>query len=427
MSIPRSEIERIEAAVTVENFITVSKRLKGGTVLQALCPFHQEKTPSFSYNTKEHPAKPDVYYCQGCKVGGKGVFQFYAHLKRLPWPGSFPAILEELGARPEPRRDYRIRPARGASPAPPDTWPAIPPPEVRALYRVAAEVWVRNRRRPICADVRHYLRDVRGVPDWLVEQQWIGYAMDSLAGELARRRLSLELAQERLLLWRDGHEAMAGRVIFPIWALVDGVPDIVGVTARVIPGTAWGDKTRKYLNTRGEGERIVAGYDDALRSGRADCAVVEGPFDRLAILSFGEDAVFIGSNTPSEGMYSQLRSLARTKRLYLFADSDRAGRKGTLRLIVNARFPHSADIYRAHLVGIKDPGTLIEGGDKGPLYPDGAAIYRAARAAARRIDVEMVVRRAHCYHAIVERRRLEAYRRDHAVGLARGHAARDSA
>jgi len=144
----------------------------------------------------------------------------------------------------------------------------------------------------------------------------------------------------------------------------------------------------------------VCGLDRGRRA--AEVVVVEGAFDRLAVLSFGDAAVFLGSNQPSEGMSGELCVLARTARLIMLADQDRAGRKGRLRTLTGLDLPPAACVAFANLPpGIKDPGMLTE-------RPDGAAIYRAVRAGARRIDLARFKRLVAACHAAYEARRVTA-------------------
>ncbi len=88
--------------------------------------------------------------------------------------------------------------------------------------------------------------------------------------------------------------------------------------------------------------------------------VVEGVVDRLAVLSFGDVAVSLGSNQPSPGMYAELRALARTRRLILLGDPDRAGRKGRLRTLATLDLPPAAEASVADLPPqVGDPGALM--------------------------------------------------------------------
>ncbi len=131
-----------------------------------------------------------------------------------------------------------------------------------------------------------------------------------------------------------------------------------------------------------------------------EVALVEGPFDRLALLALGQAAVFMGSNEPSEKLLPEIRRLAKRAILYLIRAGDRAGRRGSWATIYKLALPPGARLILVDLPrGIKDPGQLAE-------RPDGAALYHAATRRGHTIDTEATRRRCERCHEIVERRRV---------------------
>jgi len=392
MLIPQSEIDRIKREVSIEQFLVNPKRQGGFLVARCPLPGHDDKTPSFRYNLAE-----GWWKCMGCGRGGGDVIKFACAYWSLSWPRDFPRALERLGARRGEPAEHRYLPPglRGAEamPARPETWPRLPGQATIAIYQAAAEVWATNLWRPANRDALAYVRG-RGIPDALIRSEWIGVSTDTLGAALRERGLSPEIAQDLGLVRRDGHETFAGRITFVEWRLVGGDWAPVWATARVYGDGATWDEGRKYLNVRGD--RLVVGLDRCRQAG--EVVVVEGVVDRLAVLSFDDAAVSLGSNQPSPGMYAELRALARTRRLVLLGDPDRAGRKGRTRTLANLDLPPATEVYLADLPPrVGDPGALLG-------RPDGAALYRAAKEGARRVDLARFGRLAAACHAAYEAR-----------------------
>jgi len=412
MLIPQSEIDRIKREASVEQFLVNPKRQGGFLVARCPLPRHDDKTPSFRYNLAE-----GWWKCMGCGRGGGDVIKFACAYWNLSWPHDFPLALERLGARRGDPGEHRYLPpgikGTAATPTHPETWPRLPDRAAIDIYRTAAEVWATNLWRPANRDALACVRG-RGIPDALIRSEWIGVSTDTLGAALRERGLSPEIAHGLGLVRRDGHETFAGRITFVEWRLVTGEWAPVWATARVYgDGAAW-DEGRKYLNVRGD--RLVVGLDHARQA--REVVVVEGVVDRLAVLSFGDAVVSLGSNQPSPGMYAELRALARTRRLILLSDPDRAGRKGRLRTLATLGLPPAAEAYLADLPStVGDPGALLR-------RPDGAALYRAAKERGRRVDLARFGRlAAACHAAYEEARKAAAPARTRAITAAPAHPA----
>lgn len=390
MRIAESEIERVKSTRSVLELMENPKR--SGKCYKARCPLpgHEEKTPSFYYY-------PDGgYWCFGCGRGGKDVISFAFQYWELSWPKGFPAALEKLGARTDVSAGTSaFLPPTLKSTAPPrDVWPTLPDAAGLAVYKVAAEVWQYNLWQPTGKDALDYVRR-RGIPDTIIRREWMGFSTDVLADALERHGLSLQVAQGLGLLRPNGHEVFTGRVVAWDWRRVNGTWTPVWATARTCTCGADWDDAPKYLNVRGD--RLLGGLDSAL--GCPAVAVVEGAFDRLAVLSFGDSAVFMGSNDPSGAILAEIRRLSRRSVLYLIRDGDRAGRRGSWSTIYKLDLPPAARLVLVDLPqGIKDPGALAQ-------RPDGAALYWEAKRRGRVIDMEAVKRRCDRCHEIVERHR----------------------
>ena len=405
MRIPQSEIDRIKRDVSVEQFLVNPKRQGGFLVACCPLPGHDDKTPSFRLNLAE-----GWWKCFGCGRGGSDVITFACAYWGLSWPHDFPLALARLGARRGNLGEHRYLPPMlkvAPEPTRPVAGPRLPDRVAIDIYRAAAEVWAANLWRPTNRDALAYVRG-RGIPDALIRSEWIGVSTDTLGAELRKRGLSPESAQCLGLLRRDSHETFAGRITFVEWRLVEGNWAPVWATARIYgAGAAW-DAERKYLNVRGD--RLVVGLDRCRQA--HEVVVVEGVVDRLAILSFGDAAVALGSNQPSPGMYAELRALARARRLILLGDPDRAGRKGRLRTLATLDLPAAAEVYVADLPpDVGDPGALAE-------RPDGAAIYQTVKQAARQIDLARFGRLVAACHVSYESRKAARCARTHAGPMA---------
>src|SRR5215469_5255172 len=89
-----SEVDEVRAAADIVRIVGDYVQLrKGGVNLKGLCPFHQEKTPSFSV----HPTK-QVFYCFGCGVGGD-VFKFVMLIENLSFPEALRRVAEKSGVK----------------------------------------------------------------------------------------------------------------------------------------------------------------------------------------------------------------------------------------------------------------------------------------------------------------------------------------
>jgi DNA primase len=392
MRISEAEIERIRTERSVLEFMPHPRR--SGRCFVSLCPLpgHSEKTGSFYLY-------PDGgYKCFGCGRGGKDVISFAFHYWNLSWPKDFPVALERLGAQSTGHTEKRafLPPtlATTLSPSRREVLPSLPDATGLAIYKVAAALWRHNLWAPTGRDALDYLRR-RGTPDALIRHEGIGFSTNTLAAAARRRGLSLEVAQALGLLTPSGHETFAGRVVLCEWRRIQGEWMPVWATARTCSEGATWDNAPKYLNARGD--RLLGGLDRAL--GAPAVAVVEGSFDRLAVLSLGEQAVFLGSNDPPDAVLGELRRLARRAVLFLIRDQDRAGRRGAWSTIYKLDLPPGARLVLVDLPrGIKDPGELAG-------HPDGTMLYRAAVRGGRVIDTARVRRLCKRCHDFVQRQR----------------------
>ncbi len=310
-------VERVKAAMEILPLVEEVVRLrKSGSAYTGLCPFHQEKTPSFNVS----PAR-GTFKCFGCGEGGDAI-TFIQKMENLDFVGAIEVLARRFGveleyeeASPEQER-RRQRDDR-----------------LRALLERAAEFYARMLwDSEAGAPAREYLAS-RGLGEEVCREFRLGYAPG--AARLASRALQEGYAQDELravgLANSRGNDYFQRRIVFP---LADARGRVRGFQARKLHDDD--PLQAKYVNSP-EGDLfkkgdLLYGLDTARQAiAREDRAVVvEGNTDVLALRQGGFAPVVASMGTALTA--AQLRELARlTKRLFLCFDADAAGQEATLR------------------------------------------------------------------------------------------------
>jgi DNA primase len=315
--IRRTSVEEVVAAADMVEIVSGRTQLKkSGARWSGLCPFHQEKTPSFSVNPVEK-----LFYCHGCQKGGD-LITFVRETESLDFAQAVEWLADRLGVQLEYEEDS---PALEAGRKRKE--------RLHALLEAAAafysrHLWETQAGQP----VRAYLEE-RGLTEQVCRAFRLGL---SPGGEqLAKKAQAKGFTHDELvaagLVNRRGNDYFADRLIFP---LADRLGRVLGFGARRLreddPIPA------KYVNSQ-EGtlfrkSSIVYGLDRArARIAKEDHAVVvEGYTDVLALHQIGmETAVASMGTALTETQLRELRRL--TRRLYLCFDADAAGADATLR------------------------------------------------------------------------------------------------
>ncbi|MBW1990362.1 MAG: DNA primase, partial [Deltaproteobacteria bacterium] len=238
-----------------------------GAEFWGLCPFHDEKTPSFAV----HPEK-QMYYCHGCHAGGS-VFDFLMNHQRL----DFKEALALLAARynvtlPETRGSGRSKKERE---------------DLQGVNAAAARYFARMLRDPAGRAAREYL-EKRGLAGETVREFGLGYApagWNNLLDHLRRRGVKPETAVRAGLAVRSDkgtfYDRFRDRVMFPI---SDSMGRVAGFGGRTLSPD---QKEAKYLNSAQtpvyDKKRTLYALDRSRPHCRkADCVfVVEGYMDAL--------------------------------------------------------------------------------------------------------------------------------------------------
>jgi DNA primase len=296
----------------------VSLRRRGRSAV-GLCPFHTEKTPSFSVSEER-----GFFHCFGCGEHGD-VFTFVMKTQALPFPDAVRSVAQRFGI-----------------PVPEDTTggPRTPTEPLVAVNTAAAAYFRGALRGPTGARARAYLAE-RGVAPESIERFGLGFAPgggDALARHLRAQGLHLDDAVTAgLVLRRNGGgmlDRFRERLIFPI---ADTAGRTVAFGGRILPGAPeTGDPPPKYLNSpespifhKGRTLYGLGLARDAIRK-RNRVLVVEGYLDVVALAQHGIEEAVAPLGTALTG--DQLRVLRRFSESVLACfDGDTAGRRAAAR------------------------------------------------------------------------------------------------
>lgn len=337
---------RADIVEVVSEFVALRP---AGRSYKGLCPFHQERTPSFTVSPERQ-----LFYCFGCGAGGN-VFTFLMKIQGLRFPEAVLRVAERVGMAAEVERVLRGGAGPGGAAA-----------HREALWEVQerAAAWFAERlwKDPGAEGARRYLAR-RGVTAQVARDFRLGYAPDewhALERALGADPRQLERLREAGLVVQreDGrhYDRFRGRLIFPI---ADLQGRVVGFGGRALVE----GQEPKYLNSPESPvyrkSQVLYGLDRALaairRSGRA--VVVEGYMDVLAMHQYGlqEAVATCGTSlTPEHG-----RLLARFVRQVVVAyDADAAGQVGALRSLQQLRAA-GLDVRVAVLPPGHDPDSLL--------------------------------------------------------------------
>ncbi|HXJ94486.1 MAG TPA: DNA primase [Terriglobia bacterium] len=309
-----SQAQEVRAATDIVKIVGDYVKLrKSGVNMTGLCPFHQEKTPSFSV----HPVK-QIFHCFGCGVGGD-VFKFVMLIENLSFPEALRRVAEKAGVK------LTERPLDAVSDA-----SARERETLLKIHEVAARFFAAQLGGTAEGRAaRAYLAD-RGISDEALARFRIGYAPSE--GHALLRKLEGEGFQDELLEksglvlaeseGRRRLDRFRRRVMFPI-ARESGSVAAFG-------GRALGDDQPKYMNSPETPiytkSRVLFHLDRAAKAIReADEAIlVEGYMDAIAVAMAGFEQVTASCGTSLTA--NQVRLLARhTRRVVVNYDPDSAG------------------------------------------------------------------------------------------------------
>ncbi|MEQ8170035.1 MAG: DNA primase [Candidatus Eremiobacterota bacterium] len=287
---------------------------KSGKSYQGLCPFHSERTPSFSVNPEK-----GLWYCFGCSSGGD-IFDFLKKVENLSFFEAVTSLAERAGiAIPESE-------GTGYSEAYKDKK------DLYTLNKLAADFYHWVLLKQTDSNAVSYLKERKVTGDIIVKFK-IGYApfdKQSLVKVLNKKKYSMELALSGGLVRReqDGHyrDYFINRIMFPIFDLRDRV---IGFGGRII-----GDGNPKYLNTPetpvfNKGKNLYGLNMARKREDKASPLILtEGYMDLLSVSQAGCEGVVASLGT---SLTMEQANLLRkfTSEVILAYDADTAGVSAT--------------------------------------------------------------------------------------------------
>ena len=343
-------LERVDIVEVIDRRVKLRRSGKNYT---ARCPFHEEKTPSFSVNPDKQ-----FYYCFGCGAGGNAL-GFLMDYENLDFPRAVEALAGSAGLEVprEPTRGGQDNPEREQS--------------NKALYALMEEVATYYRRQlrqhPQANRAVSYLKQ-RGLTGEIAKQFDLGFAppgwhnlLKALGDTPAQQALLKDSGM--LVENEDGklYDRFRDRVVFPIR---DQRGRVVAFGGRVL-----GDDKPKYLNSPETAifhkGRELYGLFQARQANRKleRLLVVEGYMDVIALAQHG-----ISNATATLGTATSKTHLERIYRLcpevvFCF-DGDEAGRKAAVRAM-EAALPCMEDGRQARFLFLpegEDPDTMVRGG-----------------------------------------------------------------
>jgi DNA primase len=310
-------LSRIDIVEIVGSFVKLKKR---GTNYIGLCPFHNEKSPSFTVS-----ASKEIYKCFGCGRSGNSISflmeaEKYSYAEALRWlAAKYNVEIEETETSPEYKQQQQV---------------------AESLYIINnfAQKFFSNAllNTEEGQDIALSYLKQRGFREETIKKFQIGFnpeARDSFTKEALANQYNLEYLQKSgLVNVRDGnaYDNYRGRIIFPIH---NQSGKVLGFGARIIKNN---DKAPKYINTPEneiyvKSKLLYGSYFARLAIDKADeCLLVEGYTDVVSLHQAGIENVVASGGTSLTP--DQLRLIKKyTNNLTIIYDGDNAGIKAALR------------------------------------------------------------------------------------------------
>jgi DNA primase len=355
VAIPSQTIEQIAAANDIVEVIGSYFPLKrAGTNFKALCPFHQEKTPSFTVSPQRQS-----FHCFGCGVGGS-VFRFVMDYEHVDFPSAVRklaarvgiTLIEERGPSGAEDRQHEVR---------------------RTLLQLHGEAatWFHENliRKEFAEPARKYLKE-RGITTEIAKRWRLGYAPDEwdAFGSWARGRGydQQTLITSGLVKTKEdadgapgqrSYDRFRGRIMFPI---CNDIGEVIAFSGRVLKEE---EGAAKYLNSpetpifrKGS---VLFGLDKTKRALiEANCAIVcEGQLDLISLFEAGITNVVAPQGTAFTE--NQARVLKRfVNEVVLCFDADAAGKKAAERSL-EALLQNDLIVRVVEMPAGEDPDSLV--------------------------------------------------------------------
>lgn len=357
-AIPDEIVDEVRTRINIVDLISSYIPLKrgGNGVYKGLCPFHQEKTPSFTVN--EHK---QIFHCFGCGKGGDA-FRFVMDRENVDFPEAIHLLADRCNVIIPEKNEYNQ---------------VISKKELdlksRAynLQEEFTKFFCRSLYLPQNTHALSYLYN-RGITDDVIQKFRIGYSPDDW-GACVNFARSMNYTVEEMLATgtirqnensQNLYDHFKGRLIFSIW---DSRGKVVGFSGRTLDPTA---KVAKYVNTS---ETILFKKSQLLyalpfaRSAMHNhnmSILCEGQLDVIAMHRAGFECAVAPQGTAFT--IEQAKLLQRYKTILLGFDSDKAGQNAILRAI-ELLLPMDFNIKVINFPGGKDPDELFKNSGQTPI------------------------------------------------------------
>lgn len=317
MAIPERFVDELNSRLNIVDVVSTYVPLtKKGSNHWGLCPFHHEKTPSFSVNESKQ-----IFHCFGCGKGG-GAIRFVMEVENLSFPDAVRKLAQQAGMEvPEDGpSDGRWREQRK---------------RILELNKEAARFYRNMLSKPEGQTVAAYIRDKRRISPRFSARFGLGAApeaWDSLIRAMAAKGYQkADLLEAGLAVaGKNGgiYDKYRNRLMLPV---IDVRGDVIGFTSRVMD-----DSTPKYLNTPETSifkkRSILYGLNYAKNTKRPNFILVEGNIDVITLHQAGFDNTVATMGTALTEEHVKMISRY-TKELVLCYDNDNAGMDATQRAI----------------------------------------------------------------------------------------------
>ncbi len=340
--------ELIDQVIDANNIVDVVgsyvKLTKKGSTYFGLCPFHNEKTPSFSVTDN---GNKQMYYCFGCHKGGN-VLTFVMKYENISYTDALKGLASRVGiALPEPEYSKE------------ESAKAKKRERILAINKDAATYFYHLLQSDRGSIGLKYLRD-RGLTDEVIKNYGLGFS-DKYRDDLykflkGKGYTDEEINDSQLAVFKnnDVHDFFWNRVMFPI---MDVRNKVIGFGGRVM-----GEGEPKYLNSLETDcfikRRTLYGLNVAKKYKGKSLILCEGYMDVISLHQAGfTNAVASLGTAFTDGHASTLKRY--TDSVYISYDSDGAGRDAALRAIPKLRDVGIA-VKVVDLSPYKDPDELIK-------------------------------------------------------------------
>jgi DNA primase len=318
-------IEEIREKINIVEFISNYIELKrAGSYYKGLCPFHQERNPSFFVSPQKQ-----IFKCFGCNVGGD-VITFYMKIENLSFKEAVKNLCEKLGIDYEYSKSKEIKPNAEIK-------------KILDINRIALNFFKKHLKNN--KPVLDYLFN-RGLKEKTIDTFDLGYAPrgSHLRDYLFTLGFSLEDLKKAGLINEKEEDKFQGRIIIP---LIDHNKKLIGFTGRIFPESDYGPK---YLNSPEtilfKKSKFIYGLVYALEelSKEKELIITEGQFDVMLAYqySFKNIAAISGTSITLDHINIIKKY---TQNIALAFDNDEAGFKAELKAALLA-FSKNINVYK---------------------------------------------------------------------------------